>query len=967
MTAEADQAHLHDGTQSVTVPSARAVVGGLAGLSAAWLAAGSTGLLAHPLRHALAWVALAVAAIACWPPRQTCKERWLLIGTLLAAAAMMVPATPVHNVLAAAVLLAMLARAHVGPDRRVLLVTSVSVAVLAVYLLACTSIAAVWSITDALGRMLGELGAWISGRPLWVGATFAGLDFLVLMGALYVGWLVSTRAPRLRRAVYAAVAIAGGHLAYLVLLSYAMDLHGALPAAPPLPESGDYIPPPWVWSDAARSLLPWNLPLAAGVIQLVVAAMMLRWAAWLPGAAETVQSRDAAQDRPKTQAAKRSQPKREKKHGDRRQAEKNHQTAIPTDWRGLAVTWGPLILAALLALLTNLAPGQSSLEGKKIVASNQGYLDWQRPVHDSYGEMSAGLYGMLPEFVASLGGGLEASDALRQEDLDDADVVLLIHPAGPWAEDQLQRIRQFVLGGGSLLVLADTPIQQGEMASSYNDVLRSVLGPEGGIEVLFDCATSVTWNWQDSYTAMAHPVVMGVEDGRNRYGMASGPSLRIRWPAQPLLLGRWGWSDPGIDSVLTRVSHYDAGERLGDVVLAAERRLGRGTVVVLPNAPCVSNQGNVNSYVFTGRLLAYLAGNAASPQAAWRQAIGLLACLALTVLLVVRLDPAQVAAVAIVLSLVLGSARTFTQVSMRVLPEGREHSAFNVAYVDASHLEAYADTGWGFEGIAGLTLTLMRNGYQPFLLPELTGERLERAGMLISIAPARPFSQTERQTVRRFVERGGIYVCMVGADRAPPVQSLLDQFELGVPRVPVRPGEKGVEPRPMSHFTTLYRALGADYDSGLLIYTGWPVECEKDDRLVIGFENLPIIALREVGRGKVVLIGDTAFAMNKNLEYVGGEPFNGRYDNAHFWRWLITYLTDQEDWLPPPKERSGSQPSSDRAVGSGDQSESNPVDPTDRGAMNASASPDTPDRPGDQAGPPRSAPFGSLPIEEVAP
>jgi hypothetical protein len=702
---------------------------------------------------------------------------------------------------------------------------------------------------------------------------------------------------------------------------------------------------------------------------MVVAAMMFRWAAWLPGAGELASSSDAPQDPAEQASGKGGKGQRAGKEQRQRGQPENDQAAVSTDWRLAAVTWGSVILTVLVPLVTNLAPGQSSLEGKKIVASNQGYLDWQKPVHDSYGQASAGMYGMLPEFVASLGGRFEASEELRQQDLDDADVLLLIHPVGPWAEDQLERVRQFVLRGGSLLVLADTPIQEGGIRSSYNEVLRSVLGAEGNIEVRFDCATSVTWNWQESYRAITHPAVTGVEDGRNRFGMASGPSIRIRWPARPLLIGRWGWSDPGIDSVLTRVYQYDAGEKLGDVVLAAERRLGQGTVVALPNAPCFSNQGNVNCYVFTGRLLAYLAGSAASPQTAWRQAIGLLGCLALVVLLIGRLDPAHVAAVAVVLSIVLGSVRTFSQISMRVLPDGREHSVFNVAYIDASHLEAYADTDWGFEGIAGLTLTLMRNGYQPFLLPELTDERLERAGMLISIAPARPFSPPQREAVRRFVERGGIYICMVGADRAPPVQSLLDEFELGVPRVPVRPGEKGAEPRPMSHFTTLYRALGADYDSGLLIYTGWPVECDRSDELVRGFQNLPIIALRqrEVGRGKVVLIGDTAFAMNKNLEYVGGEPFNGRYDNAHFWRWLITYLTDQEDWLPPAKERSGSQPPSDRADESGDQNEANAVDAVSPRAMNASRSPDAPGTPGLRSSPPESAPFGSLPIEEVTP
>ena len=44
-----------------------AIVVLVAGMVAAWLAAGSTGLLGHPLQHALTWLALAVALVAGWP------------------------------------------------------------------------------------------------------------------------------------------------------------------------------------------------------------------------------------------------------------------------------------------------------------------------------------------------------------------------------------------------------------------------------------------------------------------------------------------------------------------------------------------------------------------------------------------------------------------------------------------------------------------------------------------------------------------------------------------------------------------------------------------------------------------------------------------------------------------------------------------------------------------------------------
>jgi len=868
MTVEVDEAQSQANVNGVPAPSVRAVVAALAGMAAAWLAAGSTGLLTPPLRHGLSWIGLAVAVIASWPPRQTWKERLILVAALAVAVGMTVPATGVCNVLAACLVLAMLARANRGLDRRILLITALAAAVLGVWLLACTSIPTVWSMADALGRALGRLAGLVSGRPLWVGSTFAGLDFLVLMTAILAGWLVWTSPPRLARALYASVVILGGHLAYLVLLSYATDLHEALPPAPPPPEFRDYIPPPWSWSNAARTLLPWSMPVLAGVIQLAIAAAMFRWARWQRDAEHGVKPAGAVASAGRLERA---------------------------------TAWGAVVLAVGVPWLATLMPGRSTLAAKKIVAYNRGYLDWEKPVHERYGEASAGMYGMLPEFVASLGGRLERSDELTRVDLEDADVLVLIHPAHPWPRDRLERIWDYVRRGGSLLVVAGTMVQEGDLASSFNEVLEPT-----AMHVRFDTAASVTWNWQDSYTPMAHPAVTGIDDGRNRFGMESGPSIDVRWPARPILVGRWGWSDPGRDAVLTGMYRYDAPERLGDLVLAAEQRLGRGRVVVLSDAASLTNQGNVNGYVFTGRLLAYLAGGAVNPQAAWRQALGLLGCLALLGLMAWPLKPTRVATVAVVLALALGGSRAFSHLSMRVLPDGRQHTPYNnVAYIDASHMEAYSDHGWGYEGIAGLALTLMRNGYQPFLLPKLTKERLERAGMLISIAPARPFSNGEQAAVHRFVERGGIFICTVGAGRAGPVQPLLEQFGLHVPGSPVRPGENDIEPKPMSFFPIRYRTDRNTESYGLVyFYTGWPIECPESAVLLRGTDDLPVASWHQVGKGKVVLIGDTAFAMNKNLEYVGGEPFFGRHDNAHFWRWLITHLTDQEDWIPPPADRA---------------------------------------------------------------
>jgi len=899
-------------------PSLGTVVAALAGMGAAWLGAGSTGLLAHDLAHALMGLALGVAIVASWPGWQRAWQARLVLTPALLATALATAygTTTVYGVLCVASVLAILAWGHGEPDRRLLLIVASAALALGIYALARTSIPAVWLVADALGRGLGRAAGWLGGRSLSVGATFSGLDFLVVMGAVYAGWLVSTPAPRLGRAVTAAVAIVGAHGLYLVLLAHATALRDALPPAP-VPEMPDrlYVPPPWSWSDAARSLLPWNVPLVAGVLQLAVAAAMFRWSPCRPVREGSSQPRRAELGEGTSQRAR-------------------PETAT-WDWRRPSALWGPAVLAALIPVIVVFSPGDADLNGARIVAYERGFLDWNRPVHDGYGEASAGLYGMLPDFVGALGGRFRRSADLAESDLAEADVLMLIHPTGEWPADRLERVRGFVERGGSLLLLAESMFPDDGLGATLNAVLQGT-----GLRLRFDTAVPAVGDWQHGYTVTSHPAVLGIGDRRNRFGLLWGPSIDVRRPARPILAGRWGWSDPGVDAVLTGAYRIDEGERLGDLVLAAEQRVGRGTIVVVSDTSSFTNLGTANAYVFAGRLLAYLAGRAASPQAAWRQVLGLFACVFTMVWAAWRFLPERIAVAAALVLVMLAGARTLSHASMRVLP-GPSRSATSpgkIAYIDASHLEAYNQSGWGYAGIAGLELTLMRNGYVPFLLPKITHERLERAELLISIAPSRPFSSAERAVVRRFVERGGTFLCTVGAERARVVEPLLGEFGIRVPYCPVPPGVDDREPDPMGHFTTPY-LRDDDYQASVMFYEGWPVECAKVDALVYGFDDLPVIARRRVGQGTVIVIGDPSFAMNRNLEYIGGEPFGGRYQNAHFWRWLLSTLRDGQPWRPP-NER-------------GTPSEASPVD--DERSEPAAEEPT------------RRSPFDDLPVEEVLP
>jgi len=846
-----------------TAPSTAAVTAALAGMAAAWAAAGSIGMMIDPLRDALVWLAVAVAVVAGWPRngRPWLDTVWLAAAVALAAVLTLLP-SEASGVLAVAVVLAALARALDGADRRLLAVSAAAVAVFGGYRLALASIPGVWLAADGLGLTLGGIAAGMWGRPLWVGATFGGVDFLVLMAAVLAGWLISTEPPWKGRAICAVLAILVAQLACLTVLTFATDLAEALPEPPLPPETDLYQPPPWNWSEAAASLFPWNVPLVGLVLQLVVAAAMFRWSRW------------------KIQ-----------------EGGKQPEAAGPFGRVPTRVAAAALVLAATAGPLATLWLGKSDLEGKTVVAFAEGYLDWEKPVYDSYGQYSAGMYGMLPSFVASLGGRLVISDDLADEDLSAADVLVLLHPTKPWPEDRVGRVWEYVRSGGSLLVVGEPRVNEDRFTSAFEEVLAP-----GRLRIRYDTVVPRAGRWEDSLQALAHPATVGVDNRRGRFGMVKGSSLEVRFPGRPMLAGRWGWSDPGSDALETDVYRFDAGEKLGDLVLAAEERFGRGRVVVLGDVGSMTNLGNVGCYPFTGRLLAYLAGDSSSPQSGVRQALAVLAWLGLAAVLVWFRQPALVAAAAVLMALAAAGATAVDGWKSSVLPDTEKAgSEIGIACIDASHVEAYNDYDWTHDDIAGLKLTLMRNGYLPLLLPELSPRRLAGADLLISIGPARRFTAAERRVVGEFVQSGGILIAMAGADRAEATNGLVDQFGLKIPTSPVRAGQAGEEPRPMGNFRTRFLDAG-DYWAHVLFYAGWPIDRPPSpggEVLVFGFHELPVIGARYVGEGAAVLIGDTEFAMNKNLEYVGGEPFDGGRENAHFWRWLLARLTDRPPWIPP--------------------------------------------------------------------
>lgn len=844
--AEAELPTTGDAPPDTQVP-VRFVLAAVLGLFAAWTAAGSVGLVAPPLQHAMTWLALGAAAIAAWPKKLSGREQvGIVLGGVGLGIALVASQAAVVGGMAVVLVIASLAYAADGTARRTLAVGAWAAFALAIWRLACIAFPVVWLAADAMGRATGLL----FGQPLSIGATMAGLDFLVLMAALFGVWLIQQTPPRRGRAIVATAAIIVGHGVYLFVLSHWIDWADALPVAPP-PGDPDiisrYVPPPWHWAEALQALLPWNLPLLAAAIHCSIAAVMLRRANWRA-------TENAAQDLPATKRAQ-----------------------LPA-W----LRFAPIAVALLLPMAAMLCGSRSDLPGKKIVAYERGYLNWDKPAQDRFGRRATGLYGMLPTLVASLGGEFQRSPELGATDLEDADVLVLIHPTDRWGEhpERLEAIWNFVCDGGSLLVLAEPSVlQEDGAASSFSELLDST-----AIQVRVDTAIPATAAWRHCLQPLPHPAVAGIDEARNGFALAQTSSLRIAWPARPLLTARWGFSDPGSDAMLTGVWRIDQGERLGDLVLAAEQRIGRGTVVVLGDTSSLTNEFAADSYPLVARLFGYLASPSGNPQSLPRQALAMLLLVALVGLLAWRPGLIQLGGAALAIAVGILIVAAIHHNAAGVVPAS---VAVPVALIDASHLEAFDDNHWSDDGIAGLKLTLVRNGYLPVLARKLTSERLARASLLLSVAPSRPFSASEQQAIGEFVDRGGSLIVMAGAERAGAVNPLLSQYGLRVPPSPLPATAAEWEPLPMGNFSALYASEGSQ--EKVVFHAGWPIEVRagQAQTLVQGFDGQPVVAESRAGSGRVVVIGDSEFAMNKNLEDPEGRENETSQLNARFWQWLL--------------------------------------------------------------------------------
>jgi hypothetical protein len=483
--------------------------------------------------------------------------------------------------------------------------------------------------------------------------------------------------------------------------------------------------------------------------------------------------------------------------------------------------------------------------------------------------------------------------------LTDADILVLMNLNRPMNDSDLQAIWDFVEYGGSLFIF-------GEHTSMFTndrdfalgrDYLNDILEPTS-IRVNPDTAEFFTGAWKYARSPFPHPVTRGLESGITTSSV--GASLDIKGSARPVLVGSYAFSDNPNPSEPGHLGNrgYDFGENLGDIILAASDTYGRGNILVFGDTSYVLNPEIPSKHRLIDNSIAWLLSNKSDLLAGLSLVSTLIIILIFLYLLrylflskVISLLPLYASLILMASILVSGSIND----SLIEIPQ--KEKLADIAWIDHTHLNRFDLDGYTSGSIDGLSVNLIRNGYMPLILEyDKDFEQITSGKVAIIIAPSRGYTSEETKKLKNFVENGGLLMISAGYDSEKPLRPLFDALDINVRNIPMGSPPWIVETHGQSAGIVSEENL-RNYWHKPKFMDAYPVTAEGNHTSIAsmkyGGSDYDLIIIKEIGRGKAVLIGDSRFLLNENLEYLTlGPGEESKEDYQLQWLGNIELLKD---------------------------------------------------------------------------
>ncbi|MBU0517402.1 hypothetical protein KJ564_00525 [bacterium] len=525
---------------------------------------------------------------------------------------------------------------------------------------------------------------------------------------------------------------------------------------------------------------------------------------------------------------------------------------------------------------------------KTVLFYDRGYLNWDIPQYGVYGRRASGMFGLAPDYLRWKGFQVERTDTLTQELLNRSGLLTIINLVEAFSPEEESMVHRWVEDGGSLLLLGDHTGLANIRAPS-----NSLLQPYG-IELNFDSAKPKRTGWAGSLVTTPHPLTAGLglqRQGGDKPGVTHiwvGASLKLKSPAKPLIMGRDGFSDIGNpknekDGFLGDY-RYRIDERLGNQALLAEAHTGKGKALVFGDTSTLQNGAMVRSGPFVERVFNYLLAPV-TPVRLFVRFAGLI--LLLGAVLAWGLSRGSFGGLFITSILLFGLNLHFNcKLENRLEsagPGGWSDDAFPIALIDHSHAPRTPLNHTSDQGVWGLQNCLMRSRFLPQSLEKWDTAALDHAALLIETAPAAAFSRKEQADLADFMLEGGLLVLCCGYEEYDGSKSILKELQIEPLYVPLGPAEAATEvelPAIIDSVDTLVtKPLTVKF------HKAWEISVTNPNaRILLEYEERPVMVFLPIGNGGVVYIPDTEFLTNRNLETPAGEYFE---ENILYLRWLL--------------------------------------------------------------------------------
>jgi len=490
-------------------------------------------------------------------------------------------------------------------------------------------------------------------------------------------------------------------------------------------------------------------------------------------------------------------------------------------------------------------------------------LDWESPKYGRYTLLSSGMYGLLPQYLKASGYETTMIQRLDYEKLRDVKVLVMILPDEDFSQKDKELLKEWIKAGGSLLLLADHTDIGGFMSKA-----NSLLEPFN-IQIKFDIADPVnrgrinfpSKGWFSCIEIKNHPINYKIIDpGQIQIG--GGASLAISAGSYPIIVGSYGFSDPGDYANSGRGAYlgnrrYDHGEQLGDVVLVAGSYYGKGKVIVFGDTSSFQNSALCYSFSFLNNIFSFLFSKNSSI-INFQYPLAALFLIGSLSLLIFSYKGSRLILLVFTLAICLGILLAGL-LNNEVMETQMPQATGDIVYIDSSHLEQIEPIPFQENSIDGLSINLQRNGFLPVLLHDFDETKMSRSKMLVFIAPTQNFATSELSFLESYTNNGGIIILASGFEDKPPIQPLLKKISFDI--APIQLG-----PLPLRELEE-----PSEYFAEPKFINAWPITYEGNE-VSIWYEALvlnkrfPIVAFKKFGRGGVVLIADSEFLLNKNVE-----------------------------------------------------------------------------------------------------